>query len=326
MRSLNLDQLRTLTEVVTCGSFSAAARRLNLTQPAVSLQIRELEARIGVRLVERFGKQAHATEPGRKLVQAAQRLLEDCNVIEQEMRQYRQGWVGRVRLGTTLTALTYRLPPILGRLRECHPGIELTVSNMPTQDSVTNILQNKIDLALVILPVESRKLRVTKLCEETMVAIFPLGTRDVRKEITPDDAARQTVLIEHLRSSAHPLVMDWLGGEQLPRKPIPIGTVEALKTAVASNLGMAIIPEVAVAKHRSDFIVCTLRPPLLRTLALIQHRNKMNDPALEVVRNELLCLQAIKAKQAVSNACATVSPGKHGRRSGSSWQRRDDPG
>jgi hypothetical protein len=89
---------------------------------------------------------------------------------------------------------------------------------------------------------------------------------------------------------------------------------------------MAIIPEVAVAKHRSDFIVCTLRPPLLRTLALIEHRNKMNDPALEVVRNELLCLQAIKAKQAVSNACATVSPGKHGRRSGSSWQRRDDPG
>ena len=66
MRSLNLDQLRTLTEVVTCGSFSAAARRLNLTQPAVSLQIRELEARIGVRVVERFGKQAHATEPGRR--------------------------------------------------------------------------------------------------------------------------------------------------------------------------------------------------------------------------------------------------------------------
>src|SRR5262245_38033995 len=72
MRSLNLDQLRTLTEVVTCGSFSAAARRLNLTQPAVSLQISELQARIGVRLVERFAKPAHATEPGRKLVQATQ--------------------------------------------------------------------------------------------------------------------------------------------------------------------------------------------------------------------------------------------------------------
>jgi DNA-binding transcriptional LysR family regulator len=322
MRSLNLDQLRTLTEVVTCGSFSAAARRLNLTQPAVSLQIRELEARIGVRLVERFGKQAHATEPGRKLVQAAQRLLEDCNVIEREMRHYRQDWLGQARLGTTLTALTYRLPPILGRLRERHPGIELTVSNMPTQDSVANILQNKIDLALVILPVEGKKLRVTKLCEETMVAIFPPRTQDVPAEITRDYAARQTVLIEHLRSSAHPLVLDWLG-KQLARNPIPIGTVEALKTAVASNLGMAIVPEVAVAKHRSDFIMRSLRPPLLRTLALIEHRNKVNDPALEVVRNELLALRLGNAKQAASDAGAAKSSGKHQRRSRTSEQEGD---
>ena len=65
MRSLNLDQLRALMEVVELGSFSAAARRLNLTQPAVSLQIRELERRFGVRLIERLGKQAHATVPGR---------------------------------------------------------------------------------------------------------------------------------------------------------------------------------------------------------------------------------------------------------------------
>jgi DNA-binding transcriptional LysR family regulator len=313
MRSLNLDQLRTLTEVVTCGSFSAAARRLNLTQPAVSLQIRELEARIGVRLVERFGKQAHATEPGRKLVQAAQRLLEDCNVIEREMRHYRQDWLGQARLATTLTALTYRLPPILGRLRERHPGIELTVSNMPTQDSVANILQNKIDLALVILPVESRKLKITKLCEETMVAIFPPRTPHVPDEISRDYAARQTVLIEHLRSSAHPLVLTWLGKSELPRPPIPIGTVEALKTAVASNLGMAIVPEVAVAKHRSDFIVRSLCPPLLRTLALIEHRNKVNDPALEIVRNELLALRIGSAKASARAAGDANSAAKRQR-------------
>jgi DNA-binding transcriptional LysR family regulator len=65
MRNLNLDQLRTLVEVVECGSFSAAARRLNLTQPAVSMQIRELERRLGVRLIERMGKRAHATAPCR---------------------------------------------------------------------------------------------------------------------------------------------------------------------------------------------------------------------------------------------------------------------
>ena len=75
MRSLNLDQLRALLEVVELGSFSAAARQLNLTQPAVSLQIRELERRFGVRLIERLGKRAHTTAPGRQLVEAAQRFF-----------------------------------------------------------------------------------------------------------------------------------------------------------------------------------------------------------------------------------------------------------
>jgi DNA-binding transcriptional LysR family regulator len=72
---------------------------------------------------------------------------------------------------------------------------------------------------------------------------------------------------------------------------MPLGTIEALKSAVASKLGMAIMPEVAVAMHMSDFIVRPLRPPLTRTLALIEHRNKPNEPALEIVRTALLTLR-----------------------------------
>jgi DNA-binding transcriptional LysR family regulator len=85
---------------------------------------------------------------------------------------------------------------------------------------------------------------------------------------------------------------------------MPLGTIEALKSAVASKLGMAIVPEVAVAMHMSDFIVRPLQPPLSRTLALIEHRNKPNEPALEIVRNALLTLRAD----------GPVEPGKDKRR------------
>ena len=78
MRGLNFDQLRALLEVIEQGSFSAAARRLNLTQPAVSLQIRELERRFGLRLIGRLGKRAHATAPGRELVEAARRIFREA--------------------------------------------------------------------------------------------------------------------------------------------------------------------------------------------------------------------------------------------------------
>ena len=153
MRSLNLDQLRALLEVVERGSFSAAARHLNLTQPAISLQIRELERRFGVQLIERLGKQAHATVPGQALVEAARRIFHACENADALMRRFCDGWIGHVRVGTTLSAMTYRLPPLLRRLRLDHPGVELVVSNAPTPKSIEGILQNKIDLALVNLPV-----------------------------------------------------------------------------------------------------------------------------------------------------------------------------
>src|SRR5262245_53506558 len=94
MRCINLDQLRTLIEVVKCRSFSAAARRLNLSQPAVSLQIRELERRFGVPLIERFGKQAFATPPGRELIKEAQRIFDTCASAEDAMRRFRENWIG----------------------------------------------------------------------------------------------------------------------------------------------------------------------------------------------------------------------------------------
>src|SRR5882757_2565778 len=175
MRGLNLDQLRALLEVLEHGNFSAAARRLHLTQPAVSLQIRELERRFGVRLIERLGKQAHATVPGRALVEAAQRIFRECDRVDAAMRGFCEGWIGHVHVGTTLSAMTYRLPPILRRLRLDHPGIDLVVTNTPTPKSVENILQNKVDIALVNLPVEDKQLKIIPLCAESLVAIFPAG-------------------------------------------------------------------------------------------------------------------------------------------------------
>jgi len=296
LRGLNFDQLRALLEVVEQGSFSAAARRLNLTQPAVSLQIRELERRFGVRLIERLGKRAHATVPGRELVEAARRISRECDDADAAMRRFREGWVGRVHVGTTLTTMIYRLPPTLRKVRLDHPGIDLIVTNAPTRNNVENIIQNRIDLGLVNLPVENRQLKITPLCPEALVAIFPAGTPDVPDEVTPAYVARQNLLVEQATSAAHPLVLGWLSaGHSSPPAPTALGTVEALKSAVASNLGMAIVPEVAVALHRSDFIVRPLRPPLSRTLALIEHRNKPNEPALEIVRNALLALRTAEA-------------------------------
>jgi DNA-binding transcriptional LysR family regulator len=310
VRSLNLDQLRTLVAVVETMSFSAAARRLNLTQPAVSVQIRELERRFGVKLIERLGRQAHATEPGRNLVEAAQRIFRECDTAFDSMRRYRDGWVGRVRIATTNTALMYLLPPVLRRLSLEHPGIELHVTNMPTRESIEATLDNRIDLALVTLPVDSARLLVTPLRLELMVAIFPAGIPGTPDVVTPQTALSHPLLLEHTRAAVHDLVVNWLAQHgEAPRVRMHLGTIEAVKRAVASNLGISIIPAMAVSSQESDITTRPLQPPIFRTLALIEHRSRPSEAAYDVVRNALLGLRdGSVAKPAPLSSITSIAP------------------
>jgi DNA-binding transcriptional LysR family regulator len=292
MRSLNPDQLRTLIAVVTLGNFSAAGRRLNLTQPAVSLHIRELEQRFGVQLIERQGGRAAPTVPGRELVEQANIILSACDNAEANMRRFREGWLGRVHIATTLTALTYDLPPVLRKLRREHPGIELAVTNMPTRDSVDAVLQNTVDLALITLPIKASPLQVTPLRPQVLVAILPADMQDVPDVVTPEFAASQPIIHEHARGAVHALVMDWLGGNlPLQGPPMKIGTIEALKQCVAAGLGISIVPDVAVSRPTPEFLVRPLDPPVHCTLALIEQKGKTDTVALRLVREALLELR-----------------------------------
>jgi DNA-binding transcriptional LysR family regulator len=279
-------------EVVSRRNFSAAGRQLNLTQPAVSLHVRELEQRFGVRLVERVGRQAYATAPGRDLVEHARRIFRDSEEIESTMRRFREGWLGRVHIGTTLTALTYELPPILRKIRMEYPGIDLLVTNMPTRDSVENIIKNAIDIALVTLPVKEPRLRITPLRPEMLVAIIPADAKEIPEVVTPAFAARQSLVLEHARGAVHALITQWLSGEMpLPSRPMLVGTVEAMKTVVSLGLGMSIVPDVAAAEPTPNFVIRPLKPAVPCTLGLIELRNKPNDRALDIVRTALLGLR-----------------------------------
>ena len=123
-----------------------------------------------------------------------------------------------------------------------------------------------------------------------MVAAFPSGEKEIPDEITPDGIARQRLLLltEQPPSAGHAMVMRWVPAGT---SSMAVGTVEALKSAVASGVGMAILPEIAVSGNIPNVTLRPLRPPIVRTLALIEHRNKPNEPALEIVRNALLELR-----------------------------------
>lgn len=297
MRSLSIDQLRTLQTVVETGGFTAAARRLHLSQSAVSTQVQELEDRLGVRLVERLGKKAYATAAGLEVIARARRIAQEADDIVAATRRFRAGWVGRVQVGTGLTALMYLLPPVLKKIHAEHPGIDLLVGNITTRGIVDAVAQNTIDLGVVTLPVDDPQLRVTPLREERLVAILPRGTRAIPSAITPEYVAGQPLIIEP--GAIQGLVLDWLSASAPALRPaMVIGTVEAIKTVVAAGLGISIVPEIAVTRPDRDLVVRPLSPPLGRTLALIEHRSKPDDPALKIVREAIVA----GAKASISGA------------------------
>ena len=289
MRELSLDQLRTFAEVVTRGGFSAAALRLGLTQPAVSLQIRALEQRLGVRLIERIGKRALPTPAGRELMSYARRLAEHAEEAVARMQGYGAGKLGRVRIGSGATACIYLLPPVLAALRRRHPGLEIIVATGNTPEILDMVEDNALDLALVTLPAARRALELRPLRGDKFAAILP-PRESAPRVLRPADFAAGPLILYEERAGTRAAIDAWLAAGGVAVRPaMELGNVEAIKQLVIAGLGRSILPAITVAAERRQhrLQVRPLAPALSRTLALALRRDKVVGAPLRAMLQAL---------------------------------------
>ncbi len=293
MRNLNLDQLQALVEVVELGSISAAARHLNLTQPAVSLQIRELEQRLGTPLLRRAGRQATPTSAGRELADHARAIFETTRRALTVVRRHRDGSLGHVRIGVGNAALRYFLLPVLQRLRRDHPAIELVVSTGNTPEIVERLDRNLIDLGFTGLPAGGGPFETTHIRDMNLVAILPARDVDSPEAITPADIEGLPLITLPQQSNLAQITRDWLraGGVEM-RPAMEIDSLDAIRQVVAARLGVALVPEATLTKDEpvEGLAFRPLAPPLALRLGLISRRNAPDDPALAIVRDAILTL------------------------------------
>jgi DNA-binding transcriptional LysR family regulator len=295
MRHLNLDQVDTLLTVIDLGSFSAAARKLNLSQPAVSQQVKELEARLGVPLIERLGKRAHATAAVADVLVRARRLLQESEQIVAAARRHDDASIGRVRIGTATAVCVYLLPSVLGKVRAAYPGIEITIDIATTDAVVARIASNDLDLGLVTVPVQaSAVLDVTPIRSDPMMAVLPKRTLRVPRKVTPAFLAGHPLIFNEPPSRMHRLTLAWFAAAGVSPKPIvELGNSEAIKALVAAGLGAAVLP----IERANDpllagrAILRDLDPPLTRELALVKRRDKRLSRSQAVVHYALLALR-----------------------------------
>jgi DNA-binding transcriptional LysR family regulator len=286
MNGLNLRQLHAFADVIELGSFSAAAERLNLTQPAVSLQIRQLESRLGVRLIERIGRRARPTTAGTALLEHVRQIEEAVAGALEAVASHRTGTVGRVRLGTGATACIYLLPALLRCLRSAFPSLEIVVSTGNSPDILKALEENSIDVALVTLPAPGRIFQVTPVLDDEQVAVFAADGEPPPPVVTPATLAMRPVVLYESGGNARRVVDDWFLRAGLKLKPaMELGSVEAIKELVGAGLGCSVLPRLAVTGigARDHILVRPLAPPLHRTLGIVLRRDKRLDRGLREV-------------------------------------------
>ena len=296
MRSLNLDQLRAFVEVVERGSFTAAAKELNLTQPAITHQVHELERRFKVPLVDRLGKRASATHAGEKLIEHARQLLDEDVRAHASMRRFADGSLGRVRIGTSMTVLIYLLPSILSRLKADHPQLEMNLKAGLTSTTLSMLRTNALDLGLCALPVDDPAFEVVPLFDDELVAILPATLTDVPKRVTPVFLSRCPLVLGNEDSALRRTIIAWLSAAgSMPKPVMEFDNVEAIKSVVAVGLGASIVPSLCLgAGHvpTANMLVVPLRPRKIRSIGLVRMRGKQDTDAMKIVSAALLNLGA----------------------------------
>jgi DNA-binding transcriptional LysR family regulator len=308
--SINFEQLRTFSLVLELGSFSAAAERLGVTQPAVSVQVKQLERRLGVRLIERVGRRVGATPAGADLMAELPNVATALTNAINAATSHSAGVAGRVRLGTGGTGCLYLLPPVLRDLHARYPLLDIIVSTGNTEGYVRRVEDNTVDVALVTLPVASRALAVTPILRDEFVAICQRGSADWPAEVTASILGVLPLVKFVPGASARGIVDDWLrrGGHVAP-PVMEFDSVEAIKEMVAAGLGVAILPRMAVTGrgHHAELDLRPLQPPLHRTLALVTRNDKPVSKGLRQVIDAV-----VAAGQAVEAASPAPAQGATG--------------
>ncbi len=285
MRDLKLDQIHAFTQVIGLGSFSAAAERLQRSQPAVSLQVRQLERRLGVRLIERVGKRATPTSAGVSLLEHAQHIEAAVAAALEAIAPHVSGALGRVRVGTGATACIYLLPPVLRDLRRRFPTLDIAVTTGNTGDVLRALEANQLDVGLVTLPAAGRMFEVIPVRDDPFVVVGAADDDRLPRQATPAALAKLPLVLYETAGHTRRIVDAWFARAGVRLAPVmELGSVEAIKELVAAGLGCAVLPGMAIRKaERLPIIARPLVPRLQRKLALVVRRDKVIGRGLREV-------------------------------------------
>ncbi|MGV6812195.1 MAG: LysR substrate-binding domain-containing protein [Brevirhabdus sp.] len=275
MNNLTLRQLRYFEALARQGHFGRAAEDCAISQPALSMQIKELEETLGTTLFERSARKVRLTGFGEDFADQVREILRAVDGLDDLARASRTGLAGRLRLGVIPTIAPYLLPGVIARLSADNPGLDIRIRETQTARLIEELSDGRLDTAIVALPVSEPAFTEVPLFVEEFVLVRPGA--DAGKPVPNPDRLREMRLL--LLEEGHCFrdqALTFCNAGSAPRELLDGSTLATLVQLVGAGIGVTLIPEMAVGVETGSADVSLARfrdPKPSRTIGMIWRRS-----------------------------------------------------
>jgi DNA-binding transcriptional LysR family regulator len=292
MKNASMRQLKVFVAVARHASVSRAAEELHLTPPAVSMQLKDLEADIGLPLFDRVGRNVSLTMVGEHLVVYAQRVLATLREADTAVARLRGLASGTLVIGMVSTA-KYFLPRLLARFREEHPGVDLRLSLGNRETLVRQLHGNEVDLAVMGRPPRELDTRAEPFAAHPHAVVAAAGHRLAYAEAIPPSALAGEGFIVREEGSGTRAAMEQFFREHALRPPVimEMSSNETIKQAVIANMGLSFLSLHTLGLELELGLLAVVPVeglPLVRRWHVVNMRGRALSPAAEAFRYFIL--------------------------------------
>lgn len=242
-----LHQLKVFAEVAKCGSITKAAESLHMTQPAVSIQMKQLQESVDIPLIEIIGKKLYLTEAGERLYSMQQTIQEHEEAFQAYTSELKGGLTGNLSISAASTA-KYFLPYLLGAFQKKYPKVKITLKVTNRDEVLQHLYNNEFQLAILTqLPDDSTIISNPFLNNPLVMACPPDHPLLNKKKLTLKDLKDETFIFREPGSGTR-MVMERLLKEAViePTIAMELGTNEAVKQAIMAGIGISLISELSM--------------------------------------------------------------------------------
>ncbi len=283
---LNLHELNVFVEAAQVENFSVAARRLYLSQPAVSLHVRNLEQQFGVELFQRNGRNITLSEAGKVLLPLAQQVLYNAKRLEETMMGLRGRVIGRLSIACSTTVGKYVLPRLVAGFRSCYPDVAVEINVMSRRAALDWLLEGRAEIAVVSTHLSHHDLEFAPFLTDQVILIVPPGHSWAGGQtVTPQDLRTVPFILREVTAGTYEVLAEGLAAHGMSigelQVVLTLANAEAIEMSVEAGIGVAFVSRLAAARGLAlgkVIEVPVAGMQLSREIYMVRHRRRPSTP------------------------------------------------